>query len=213
MTAPATRRVQGLGRSPNDISCKIALMCRLSRYILLVCELTFFGLLIGGDNLRSDWVCHETISHVLAALMPPNRLAIEVSMRYGMRIGDVLSMRREDVVKGSWTYKEQKTGKRRRIRLSKLLQERLLSQSGRVYVFEGRLDWRKHRTRQAVYKDIRRAAKALRLAEHVSPHTARKIYAVDAYKRYGDIKQVQRLLNHSDEAVTMIYALADKLHQ
>lgn len=162
--------------------------------------------------MRSDWVCHETISHVLAALMPPNRLAIEVSMRYGMRIGDVLSMRREDVVKGSWTYKEQKTGKRRRIRLSKLLQERLLSQSGRVYVFEGRLDWRKHRTRQAVYKDIRRAAKAFRVPEHVSPHTARKIYAVDAYKRYGDIKQVQRLLNHSDEAVTMIYALADKLN-
>lgn len=161
--------------------------------------------------MRSEWVCHDTISHVLAALMPPNRLAIEVSMRYGMRIGDVLSMRRDDVAKGSWTYKEQKTGKSRRIRLSGLLQERLLAQSGRVYVFEGRSDWRKHRTRQAVYKDIRRAAKAFRLLEHVSPHTARKIYAVDAYKRYGSIKRVQSLLNHSSEAVTMIYALADAL--
>lgn len=162
--------------------------------------------------MRSEWVCHETINHVLMALMPPNRLAIEVSMRYGMRIGDVLSMRRENVVKGSWTYKEEKTGKSRRIRLSELLQQRLLAQSGRVYIFEHRTDWKRHRTRQAVYKDIRRAAKAFRLSEHVSPHSARKIYAVDAYKRYGDLKRVKDLLNHSDEAVTMIYALADGLN-
>lgn len=161
--------------------------------------------------MRSEWVPHETINHVLVALTQPNRLAIEVSLRHGMRIGDVLSMRREDVAKGSWTYKEEKTGKRRRIRLSELLQQRLLAQSGRVYIFEHRLDWKRHRTRQAVYKDIRRAAKAFRLEEHVSPHSARKIYAVDVYKRFGNLKQVQKLLNHSDEAVTMIYALADRL--
>lgn len=163
--------------------------------------------------MRSEWVPHETINHVLMALMPPNRLAIEVSMRYGMRIGDVLSMRREDVVKGSWTYKEEKTGKSRRIRLPELLQQRLLAQSGRVYIFEHRTDWKRHRTRQAVYKDIRIASKAFRLEEHVSPHTARKIYAVDAYRRYGDIKRVQKLLNHSSEAVTMIYALADAIEK
>lgn len=163
--------------------------------------------------MRSEWVPHETINHVLVALTAPNRLAIEVSMRYGMRIGDVLSMRREDIVRGSWTYKEEKTGKSRRIRLSELLQQRLLAQSGRVYIFEHRTDWKRHRTRQAVYKDIRRAAKAFRLEEHVSPHSARKIYAVDAYRRYGDIKRVQKLLNHSDEAVTMIYALADAIEK
>ena len=163
--------------------------------------------------MRSEWVSGDTIGHVLAALMPPNRLAIEVSMRYGMRIGDVLSMRREDVVKGSWTYKEEKTGKSRRIRLTELLQQRLLAQSGRIFIFEHRTDWKRHRTRQAVYKDIRRAAKAFRLEEHVSPHSARKIYAVDAYKRFGNIKRVQKLLNHSSEAVTMIYALADGLKQ
>jgi hypothetical protein len=39
----------------------------------------------------------------------------------------------------------------------------------------------------------------------------RKVFAVDAYKRYGSIARVQRLLQHSDEAVTMIYAMADKM--
>lgn len=162
--------------------------------------------------MRSEWVSHDVIGHILVALMPPNRLAIEMSMRYGMRIGDVLATRRMDVEKGSWTYKEEKTGKSRRIRLPELFQKRLLAQSGKIYVFEHRTDWKRHRTRQAVYKDIRRAAKAFRLDEHVSTHTARKIYAVDAYRRSGgDLKHVQKLLNHSDEAVTMIYALADGL--
>lgn len=161
--------------------------------------------------MRSEWVSDEIISHVLAALMPSNQLAIETSLRYGMRIGDVLSMRRIDVEKGSFTYKEEKTGKRRRIKLSQSFQLRLLGQSGRIFVFEHRLDVKKHRTRQAVYKDIKRAAKAFRVSERLSPHSARKIYAVDCFKKYGDIKKVQSLLNHDSEAVTMIYALADNL--
>lgn len=161
--------------------------------------------------MRSEWVSDDTIGLVLSALMPANQLAIETSLRYGMRIGDVLSMRRCDVEKGSFTYKEEKTGKTRRIRLSEKFQLRLLGQSGRVFIFEHRTDVKNHRTRQAVYKDIRRASKAFRVKAHISPHSARKIYAVDCFKKYGDINKIQKLLNHSDEAVTLIYALADQL--
>lgn len=160
--------------------------------------------------MRSEWVSDDTMGFVLMALTPPNRLAIEMSLRYGMRIGDVLATRRIDVERGTWTYREQKTGKPRRIRVCRSFQTRLLRQAGRIYCFEGRCDSKKHRTRQAVYKDIRRVAKALRLSAHVSPHSARKVYAVDAFRRYGNIKRVQQLLNHSDEAVTMIYALSDE---
>lgn len=161
--------------------------------------------------MRSDWVSDETMGHIMAALMPENRLAIEMSMRYGMRIGDVLATKTEEVKRGAWTYTEEKTGKHRRIRLGESFQQRLLERSGRLYAFPHRLDWKKHRTRQAVYKDIRRAAKAFRVEAHVSPHTARKMYAVSAYKRYGSMKKVKELLNHSSEAVTMIYALADAI--
>lgn len=75
------------------------------------------------------------------------------------------------------------------------------------------MDWRKHRTRQAVYKDIKRAARLFRLPAQlqVSPHTARKVYAVAAYQTSGSLKRVQALLQHSDEAVTMLYAMADEL--
>ena len=88
----------------------------------------------------------------------------------------------------------------------------ILAQAGPIYAFSGRLDGRRHRTRQAVYKDIRRAATAFRLREHISPHSLRKFYAVEQYKRTGgNLKRVQELLQHDSEAVTAIYAMADAL--
>lgn len=161
--------------------------------------------------MRTDWVCDDDFRVILRLLTFENRLAVETSLRYGLRIGDVLALRRSDVAKGDFTIKEQKTGKSRRIRCTGEFQERLLSHAGRVYIFEHRTDWRKHRTRQAVYKDIKRAAKALRLDENVGTHSARKNYAVHEFQVSGDIKKIQRMLNHADEAVTLIYALADQL--
>jgi integrase len=83
--------------------------------------------------------------------------------------------------------------------------------SGKIFVFEHRLDPLRPRTRQAVYKDIKRAAAAFRVPINVAPHSARKIYAVAEYKKDMNVKRVQELLNHSSEAVTMIYILADAL--
>ena len=161
--------------------------------------------------MRSRWVEPDTMRCLLAGLMPANELAIEMSLRYGMRIGDVLNLTKETVLKGRFSYREQKTGKRRAIKPSADFQSRLVGQSGKLYIFEHRTDWKRHRTRQAVYKDIRRIAQAFRLGRGISPHSARKIYAVERYTNTGSLKKVQALLNHSDEAVTMLYALADKM--
>lgn len=164
--------------------------------------------------MRTGVESADIMAALLLALTEPNRLAVEMSMRYGMRIGDVLATKTEDVRKGRWTYKEEKTGKTRRITLSDTLQCRLLQQAGRIYCFEHRTDYKRHRSRQAVYKDIKRAAAAFRCKRNIAPHSYRKTYAVNAYNKYGhDMKRVQKLLNHSSEAVTMLYALADKLSQ
>lgn len=162
--------------------------------------------------MRTDYVDRDTFRHVLAALTEPNRLAVEVSLCTGLRIDDVLSLKTEQVKRGRFTVREKKTGKTRRVQLGKDLQSALMSISGRVYVFEGRTDCFKHRTRQAVFKDIKRAAVAFRIKRlNVAPHSARKIYAVTEYHKTGDLHKVQRLLNHSNEAVTLVYALADQV--
>lgn len=144
--------------------------------------------------------------------MPENRLALLVSLSTGLRIGDVLNLRTKDIVKGDFSVREQKTGKRKRVHLGKALQTDILSIAGRVYVFEGRTSELKHRTRQAVYKDLARVASAFRL-KGVSPHSCRKCYAVRNLHLYGDLRKVKKLLNHSNEAVTVLYAMADELSQ
>lgn len=154
--------------------------------------------------------------HLLAALTPQNRLALEISMATGLRISDVLNLRTEALRSSKdrrISVRELKTGKTRRVFLSLELYRRALALAGKVFIFENRLDWRKPRTRQAVYKDLKRVAKIFRLKENIAPHSARKTWAVEEYHKDRDLKRVQRLLNHSDEAVTMIYALADQLTQ
>ena len=160
--------------------------------------------------MRTDWVARAEYDHLLAALMPPNRLALEIAEANGLRISDALSIRTTQLAR-RMTIRELKTGKTRRVYLSDELLFRARRMAGRKWVFEGRLDWRKHRTRQAVYKDLRRIAKMYRLRERVGTHTARKIYAVAAYHRTGSISRVQQLLHHDREAVTVLYALADQL--
>jgi len=118
---------------------------------------------------------------------------------------------RTDQFRKKFTITEQKTLKRKLVTLSDKLLNELIAIAGPVFVFEHRCDPRRHRTRQAVYKDVRRAARAFRIDVRVSVHSARKIYAVKQYKRTCSIQRVQELLNHSSEAVTMVYALADQL--
>lgn len=163
--------------------------------------------------MRSGYIVREELSHVLGALMPANRLICEISAATGLRVGDVLALKTEQVESGRrFSVHEQKTGKVRRVYLPEDLHKRALRMAGHRYVFEGRLDGRAHRTRQAVYKDLMRAAGLFRLKEHISPHTCRKVWAVNAYKASGgDLKRVQKLLNHESEAVTIIYAMADRL--
>lgn len=159
--------------------------------------------------MRTDWVCHDDMAVVMRLLMPANALALEVSLTTGLRISDVLSLRRDAVAKSQRvTVKERKTGKSRRVYINKSLRERLLDQSGDVLIFPGAVDPQTPRTRQAVYKDVKRAAKALRIPYNIAPHSARKIYAVDIYRRDG-LAAAQKALNHSDSTTTLIYVLSD----
>ena len=160
---------------------------------------------------RTKYVKPDELDCILMALMPPNRLAATVALQTGLRIGDVLSLKTEQLKNGRFSIRESKTQKRRSFTLGKKLSDELLSIAGKIYIFENRLDYRKPRTRQAVYKDIRRAAELLRLPKGISTHSIRKNYAVTKYRACGDMKKVQKLLNHGDEAITMIYALADSL--
>lgn len=161
--------------------------------------------------MRADWLFKAELLHVLAALTPPNRLACEISLATGLRISDVLALTRDQAVDGRFSIREQKTGKVRRVYLPVELQRRALRAAGDIYVFPHRYSGKRHRTRQAVYKDLKRAARLFRVRCNLAPHSLRKGWAVEQYHRDGDLKRVQHLLNHNSEAVTMLYAMADEI--
>lgn len=158
--------------------------------------------------MKTEYLLQRDVDMVLAALTPGNAMAMRVALHTGLRIGDVLALRTEQLAPRFWVT-ESKTKKRRQIGLPEPLLSDLKKQAGTYWVFEGR-DPTKHRTRQAVWKDVKRAATAMRLPQNVGPHSARKVYAVELMERYGDIERVRRALNHNSEAVTLIYALADQ---
>src|SRR5699024_752505 len=165
--------------------------------------------------MRSEWVDERTLDLVLAAMMPGNALAVEVSCATGLRIDDVLALKTDTVRRTARPYvRDSKTGKTHRIYLPAELRARMLAQAGRVYIWEHRTDWTRHKTRQAVYKDMRTAAAALerngRLGEKLSTTSGRKVAAVRAYKR-GGLSAAAALLNHDEghPLVTLLYALSD----
>lgn len=146
---------------------------------------------------------------VLMSLMPSNRLVMRTILHTGLRVSDVLSLRADQIGPQFWVT-EMKTGKRKHVGLPEPLLSDLRANSGPIWVFPSRCDENKHRTRQAVWADVKRAAKLFRLPQNVGPHSARKVYAVRLMAKYGDLKRVKRALNHKSDIVTMVYAMADQ---
>lgn len=206
----------GAGPQPPLTTTKgCAILCTDNRNGFL--SLLLRDCIVGGLMARSEWVEDDVMRLILAAMMPANRLAIETSLSTGLRISDVLSLKTETLRKTARPYvRDSKTGKIHRIYIGVDLRQRLLAQAGRIWIFEGRTDPTKHRTRCAVYKDMTQAAAIFRRAgvtdvQHISPHSARKSAAVRAYDK-GGFSAAQAMLCHDPEhpLITMIYALSDK---
>lgn len=178
--------------------------------------------------MKTEYLLNREVERILAVLTPGNALVVRVMLHTGLRVGDALRLTfplREQM----WIT-EGKTGKRKHIGLPRPLIDEIcrraepyIPETKRRYIYEApptgpRLwafpspsDYNKHRTRQAVWKDVKRAARAFRVPANAGTHSMRKVYAVELLKKYGNIERVKRALNHSDESVTLIYALADKM--
>lgn len=158
--------------------------------------------------MKTEYLLNREVDLVLAMLTPKNALIMRTALHTGLRIGDVLALKTDQLQPRFWVT-ESKTGKRRQIGLPEPLLSDIKNQAGENWAFESPRT-KRPQTRQAVWKDVKRAAYALRLPQNVGPHSARKVFAVQLLSKYGDIARVKRALNHSSEAITLIYALADR---
>lgn len=166
--------------------------------------------------MRSDYIKTDEVGALIWGLTKPNKLVCEVVLQTGWRVDDVLSLERSELERAlklkrpTLCIKEKKTGKRSRKTVPRELIDELYKQCGARYVFEGRDDIDKHRSRQAVYMDLKRTAKRFGVKINLSPHSLRKNYAVYICKKYG-FERCKKELNHENDFVTMLYAFADQM--
>lgn len=143
---------------------------------------------------------------------------MKIAVATGLRIGDILELRIGDVrANRRFRIVEHKTGKDKYIRIpaeirKEILATRTYAQEDGYYCFPHRTCPKtRHRTRGAVNKDIKRVLAELGVEPSISPHSARKGYAVELYAKTGDLKKVQDALNHGSINTTVLYALSDKM--
>lgn len=156
--------------------------------------------------MRTEALIDKELGHVLAALTPSNALVAQVSLHTGLRVSDVLALRTEQLAPRFYIT-ERKTGKKKLVGLPGPLLDDIKAQAGTVWAFPGR-DESSHKTRQAVWKDVKRAAAAFRVPANIGAHSFRKTYAQDVMDACGDVERVRRALNHSNPTVTMLYLIA-----
>ena len=152
----------------------------------------------------------------LFSVMPlERRLVFEVALQSGLRIGDVLKIRRSDLRRTDPDEVEirfvaEKTKKKGKAYVHGAVAEHLFGlrrgRKGFLWPSNAKCG---HVTRQTVWNWAKEAGKAANIdLRGLSPHSLRKCFAVKLRHEKG-IDAAQRALQHSHSAQTAIYAYAD----
>ena len=162
--------------------------------------------------MRTDYLNPQLYNKLYSCMTYDNVLALRVSLETGLRIDDVLSLRASQLVRRTICGTAEKTDKPYRKTISADLSKRLaaLIPNKGGYIFPHRLDPMKHRTRQAVWANMKKAAALMGVKMNAAPHSARKTYAVEMFKDKG-LERTQRELQHDRISTTMLYAFSDML--
>lgn len=160
--------------------------------------------------MKSKYLSLDELSELRAQMSTREFLPLAVSLETGMRIGDVLKIRLEDLSDSGVCYVAEKTGK---IGFAEISPKLLAAMRGNAsmltrWVFPGRNPW-EHLTRQAVWSRVKKACERAEMSSKgVSPHSMRKEFAVHKYRSEG-AQSAQRALQHSRSDTTAIYIYAD----
>lgn len=159
--------------------------------------------------MKTDYIKPSIYKKIYNVMQYENALALRLSLETGMRIGDVLALEKKQLCGRTVRFTAQKTAKSDRKTISSDLAKRLKQISGKTFIFEGRFG-DKPRCRQTVWRDVKKACKALNISENVGCHSARKTYAVEVFHTDG-LPAVQKALQHDNLETTMLYAFSDML--
>ena len=138
-------------------------------------------------------------------------LPLLVSLETGLRIGDVVALKKSAIKKDGIHFQAKKTKKRGIAKISAKTRKKLLEkgQNGEKWLFPSPYKAGQHISRQAVWQRMKKAGKSCGVdLEGLSPHSLRKVFAVELYREKG-FQAVKEALQHSYSATTEIYTFAD----
>lgn len=148
-----------------------------------------------------------------------NYVMFMIGVNTGLRISDILMLKVNDVRgKEFITTTEIKTGKKKKVIISlplkKILDPFLEGKPDNDYLIKSnkktKSGMEKPITREAAYMIIRDAAKAIGFTGNVGTHTMRKTFGYHYYKKYKNLARLQKIFNHREEHITLVYIGIDQ---
>jgi integrase len=158
----------------------------------------------------------KIIKDLLKASSCRDYVLFTLGINTGLRISDLLSLKVSDVadrnrLKNRVSIRERKTGKIKDFPLGKTSKKALkeyfkvLSPAPGCYLFPSRKGYNKPISRVQAYRVLNKACRVAGLNERIGTHSMRKTFGYHAYKMGMDLSVIQKLLNHSNPAVTLNY--------
>jgi integrase len=153
----------------------------------------------------------DTVTEIKEHLKETNQrnyILFLLGINTGLRISDILKLRVRDVAGWHITIREQKTGKHKKIRITKQLKKELREyckdKSNSEYLIRSRQGKNKPITRGMAYVILNQIAEEFDL-ECIGTHSMRKTFGYFFYKKYHDVATLQKIFNHSDPGITLGY--------
>lgn len=154
--------------------------------------------------MRAEYINPDDLKKICRFMQNDNALALTVASKSGLRISDVLKIKPSDIDGTTVYYTAMKTGKKGSFRLPKKTIEQMFANSNDLWIFPSPMHPKNHKTRQAVYSDMTKARDIAKIKTHVTPHSTRRLFAVEVANSKGIYTAMEKL-QHSNPDITKLY--------
>ena len=156
------------------------------------------------------------IEMLLKATNKRNYVLWLIGTQTGYRVSDIVGLKVKDVKGSAITLIEQKTGKKRSVKINKKLRAALKDYTKDMkdndYLFPSRLGGgNRHICIRRVQQIIKKVGELCGIEQNINSHSMRKTYAFCLYKITGSLALVMEALNHSKESITIRYLCLSEL--
>lgn len=170
-------------------------------------------------NTKNTYIPQEDLEKIRSKLHGTDLLITDLLLATGFRLDDIMNSRIYQLAGDSVSLLERKTQKRRSVPLPPELAERVKTYVKKRHRFSFtfpalRRYGKKKMHRTTYWRHFMIAVRRADCADRgYSPHSLRKVYAVRALSKTGDLLAVQKDLNHSHLTTTLLYALSDRIQR